>query len=325
MQNLLIWCLSSDDPNMKDYGFYCKMPPTGCASNKDFHVSAWWKHIKQSKNDVSFEEKKAWEVSNFFQFRMTFSAASMFDQDFVFSLSLIRSSALNDSFLPYMTSDCKDKPYSPFSSLVIWTRATQTDTISNMSARKVFMWLGGRIRDYNVFIPDEDETIGDNNQTIDPVLIIEHQRYATRLYIPLLIGKVWKGWEKLILIFLICSWEIIFYSDISPLLLVSLYIFVFVANMDPKTETVTVSPLSTASLDQLRSEHGGTLRCPCSRTSIPYRTFISNTISLHPVCSSMFVRREWIEALYVSNPSAFLVPDFRATAHAQVVLYFFSH
>ena len=49
-----------------------------------------------------------------------------------------------------------------------------------------------------------------------------------------------------------------------------------------------------------------------------YNTFVSNTVSLHPVCSSVFVSQEWIKALYLSNASAFLVMDFRTTASSQV-------
>lgn len=41
------------------------------------------------------------------------------------------------------------------------------------------------IRDYNVFISEEDE----NNEIIDQDLTIKKQRYATRLYIPLLTSK----------------------------------------------------------------------------------------------------------------------------------------
>ncbi|CAF1083820.1 unnamed protein product, partial [Adineta steineri] len=63
--------------------------------------------------------------------------------------------------------------------------------------------------------------------------------------------------------------------------------------------------------------HNKTLSCPCSTTSISYKNFVSNTIKLHPVCSSRFVSQEWIHALYLSNASQYEVSDFRTTASSQ--------
>ena len=51
---------------------------------------------------------------------------------------------------------------------------------------------------------------------------------------------------------------------------------------------------------------------------MPYNVFVSNTISFHPVCSSIFVSEEWIAALYIEYASIFLVMDFRSTAKSQV-------
>ncbi|CAF4335304.1 unnamed protein product, partial [Adineta steineri] len=48
-----------------------------------------------------------------------------------------------------------------------------------------------------------------------------------------------------------------------------------------------------------------------------YKNFVSNTIKLHPVCSSRFVSQEWIHALYLSNASQYGVSDFRTTASSQ--------
>ncbi|CAF1459507.1 unnamed protein product, partial [Adineta steineri] len=47
---------------------------------------------------------------------------------------------------------------------------------------------------------------------------------------------------------------------------------------------------------------------------------VSNTISFHPVCSSIYVSKEWIQALYLSYASSLLVPDFRTTAKSQFEL-----
>ncbi|CAF1628741.1 unnamed protein product, partial [Adineta ricciae] len=60
-----------------------------------------------------------------------------------------------------------------------------------------------------------------------------------------------------------------------------------------------------------------TLTCPCSNVTIPYNTFIENTIEFHSVCSSIFIREEWIEGLYLKNPSRYETGDFRTTAYSQ--------
>ena len=55
--------------------------------------------------------------------------------------------------------------------------------------------------------------------------------------------------------------------------------------------------------------------------TMPYDAFVSNTISFHPVCSSVFVTKQWIEALYLHNASAYFIMDFRTTASSQVRSY----
>lgn len=51
---------------------------------------------------------------------------------------------------------------------------------------------------------------------------------------------------------------------------------------------------------------------------VPYKKFVSNNVTFHPVCGSRFVRKEWIEALAMEFASAFLVMDFRKMASSQV-------
>ncbi|CAF4325407.1 unnamed protein product, partial [Adineta steineri] len=69
--------------------------------------------------------------------------------------------------------------------------------------------------------------------------------------------------------------------------------------------------------DQLHHEHDGTLSYPCSSITIPYSTFVTNMVSFHPVCSSGFVSREWIEGFYLPVANAYLLNDFRTTAFSQ--------
>jgi hypothetical protein len=56
-----------------------------------------------------------------------------------------------------------------------------------MCARNLLDWFHKRLHAYNLFISDEDDN--DNEEPIDLARIVKYQRYATRLYVPLFIGK----------------------------------------------------------------------------------------------------------------------------------------
>ncbi|CAF1449251.1 unnamed protein product, partial [Adineta steineri] len=85
----------------------------------------------------------------------------------------------------------------------------------------------------------------------------------------------------------------------------------------PTSRIVTISNLTPSLFDQLHREHGETLSCPCSTITIPYNTFVTNNVSFHPVCSSVFVSKEWIEGFYLPVANAYLLDDFRTTAFSQ--------
>ncbi|CAF1652155.1 unnamed protein product [Adineta ricciae] len=53
---------------------------------------------------------------------------------------------------------------------------------------------------------------------------------------------------------------------------------------------------------------------------MPYKAFVSHIIYFHPVCSSVYVSKEWIQALYLTYASSLLVNDFRTTAKSQFEL-----
>ena len=62
-------------------------------------------------------------------------------------------------------------------------------------------------------------------------------------------------------------------------------------------------------------------QCPCSRLAIPYETFVTLGIDLHPVCSSDFVTDRWIEAVFPGvNANWLYQGDFRLSASAQFLL-----
>ncbi|CAF0940350.1 unnamed protein product [Adineta steineri] len=159
-----------------------------------------------------------------------------------------------------------------------------------MNIKEVIRWFREYIYYYNLFIPEEndydDDDDGENNTRKDPRTILKHQLYATRLYVPLLIMTV--------------------------------YIVTFIVVIIPPTQQISISNITPLLFNQLYRDHAETLSCSCSSINIPYKSFVTNTISFHPVCSSVFVSKEWIEALYSPLASAFLVMDFRKTAGSQV-------
>ncbi|CAF1310468.1 unnamed protein product [Adineta steineri] len=83
---------------------------------------------------------------------------------------------------------------------------------------------------------------------------------------------------------------------------------------------VTISPITLNIFDELYLECNETLSCPCSTTMVPYKNFVSQKFTFHPVCSSIFVSQRWIEALYLSNATKYFSFDFRTTASSQFKL-----
>lgn len=90
-----------------------------------------------------------------------------------------------------------------------------------------------------------------------------------------------------------------------------------------ESKTVAVSNITPDLFNKLASEHGESLSCPCKTISVPFRDFLFNNVTTHPVCSSAFVDKQWIEGLYFKNASLYGVWDFRTTAFSQVCENYF--
>ncbi len=58
-----------------------------------------------------------------------------------------------------------------------------------MKIKALIQWIDESINNYNVFIPEEDEYDDETDEPQDPVIVLKHQRYATRLYTIVFIGK----------------------------------------------------------------------------------------------------------------------------------------
>jgi len=53
----------------------------------------------------------------------------------------------------------------------------------------LFCWCYKQVCSYNIFIPEIDVNDGADNESEQPAIVLKRQRYATWLYILLLIGK----------------------------------------------------------------------------------------------------------------------------------------
>ncbi|CAF1463352.1 unnamed protein product [Adineta steineri] len=87
--------------------------------------------------------------------------------------------------------------------------------------------------------------------------------------------------------------------------------------MEPQSQMITVSKVTPLTFNQLYADHGDTLSCPCTTNAILFKDFVSNSIIFHPICSSIFVSHQWIQALYNPNASTYSPSDFRTTAMSQ--------
>lgn len=104
-----------------------------------------------------------------------------------------------------------------------------------------------------------------------------------------------------------------------------LYILFYVTLIRMESKTIVVSDITPDIFNELSSEHDQSLSCPCTTTTILYKNFVSNNVTMHSVCSSNFVDKQWIQGLYFENQSSYIFYDFRATAFSQVsllLLYF---
>ncbi|CAF2768986.1 unnamed protein product [Rotaria sp. Silwood2] len=69
--------------------------------------------------------------------------------------------------------------------------------------------------------------------------------------------------------------------------------------------------------EQLSIDYPSTLSCPCSQISIPYNRFLAFNPEYHQVCSSDFVRNEWISSLFNVTMTNNYLLDFRLIASSQ--------
>jgi hypothetical protein len=85
-----------------------------------------------------------------------------------------------------------------------------------------------------------------------------------------------------------------------------------------QTKYIIINNPSLKIYKQLQKTHSTSLKCPCSTSATPYQNFLITLTVIHQICSSDFVSRQWINALFISDASHYSAIDFRTTANSQV-------
>lgn len=147
----------------------------------------------------------------------------------------------------------------------------------------MFQSLYRYILNYDVFIPEENHY---DDEMEDPVIVLQKQKYASRLYV--------------------------------LLLAICMYVLFYASMMRPQTRTIALTNIDLVKFEKLYSEHGELLSCPCSTVTTSYKTFVNHIIRFHPICSSFFLTQQWIEAMYLSDRNLYRTHDFRRIASSQV-------
>jgi hypothetical protein len=88
--------------------------------------------------------------------------------------------------------------------------------------------------------------------------------------------------------------------------------------MSSQTRTIIISNITVSIFNYLHLKYGQALSCPCSADTISYNKFVSHAIVVDPVCSSIFISEQWVQALYMTDASHYISMDFRKTASSQV-------
>ncbi|CAF1375969.1 unnamed protein product [Adineta steineri] len=83
------------------------------------------------------------------------------------------------------------------------------------------------------------------------------------------------------------------------LLIISLIIVVIYTSLTYYLNTFTITNPSLEQYQQLQQRYGlGAVSCSCSRSSIPYSTFIELECDFHPVCTSHFISSSYLQELF---------------------------
>ncbi|CAF4124277.1 unnamed protein product, partial [Rotaria sp. Silwood2] len=100
-------------------------------------------------------------------------------------------------------------------------------------------------------------------------------------------------------------------------LTISLFILIMSTLLSWQKIIVTIHNPSLKTYQQLQDKYSATLNCPCLINTMPYKQFIIAEMTMHQICSSDFISKQWIHALFIPDASRYSAIDFRTTASSQ--------
>ncbi|CAF4729349.1 unnamed protein product, partial [Rotaria sp. Silwood2] len=102
-------------------------------------------------------------------------------------------------------------------------------------------------------------------------------------------------------------------------LLLTLFSLFLSSAFQSKSITVHIIKPSLSNYKDLLKDYSNSLRCSCSRISIPYEKFLHIKPHFHDICSSQFISDEWIHYLYGEGNLSlrFSFDDYRYSAPGQ--------
>ncbi|CAF1183739.1 unnamed protein product [Rotaria magnacalcarata] len=95
----------------------------------------------------------------------------------------------------------------------------------------------------------------------------------------------------------------------------SLAILIVYTSLATATKTLTLKQPTSDQYAQLYDKYQASITCPCTQISIDYGIFIHVNYTLHQVCTSAFVTKDWVTYLRIAQGTQFFsVFDFRLTS-----------
>jgi hypothetical protein len=89
---------------------------------------------------------------------------------------------------------------------------------------------------------------------------------------------------------------------------------IFYTGFTVRTNTITVIWPTQTQFEDLFEHHGTSLQCLCTEISIPYGSFVEVDVTFHHVCSTKFIKHQWIQSIYAHNVT------YIGTMHVRTIL-----
>ena len=101
------------------------------------------------------------------------------------------------------------------------------------------------------------------------------------------------------------------------LLVLSIIIVLGYTSFAARTQEISLDQFTLDQFEQLSLKYSSTVHARCSEVSIGYDRFLKISPNFHELCSSSFVKQNWISSLFLSNATSYHFLDVRTFSFAQ--------